>query len=110
MLTRMYIHMIILFDTGPYIRINSGSCETHGMKIITTYDQCEAALQFLGLGDGVDSYGRWSNIPYGCIFRPNGKGCLWNSVTNSNSPACGSPPSNIYDCICSTSGMNSYHQ
>ena len=102
----MYIYMLTLLYTAQYIRINSGTCETNGMVTITTEGRCQAALNFLGLGERLSYSREYSSVPYGCIFRPRDRISFLNSL-NSNNPACGSPEGNIYDCICSNSGMNS---
>ena len=100
------VHSFNLYNTGLYTRINSGSCDRHGMHTITSMDQCEAALKDLGLGDTLRESGSFSTLPYGCIFSPEDNYCVWNSRDLHVPCGGGSVWWNIYDCICSHVGMN----
>ena len=106
--------MFNFFNTESYVEISSGSCETHGMNNITSKAQCEAAAQYLGLGDTSADPFQQSGYPYGCLmlgFHHDGGswGLLWYSPTGAPaaSAACGIiVDSDAYDCICNDQGMN----
>ena len=97
------------FNTGESSRINSESCERHGMQMVTNKLQCQAAAAFLSLHDVTAYDGSVAGRPCGCIDASN-DWLQWNSPTLgcSVSTTCGSRSgSNDYDCIC-TQGMNLY--
>lgn len=108
-LAQLYIYIFNLFNTVSYIRISSGSCETHGMRMITSKPLCGAAAWNLGLSATVSSY-QDSWRPYGCTH-----GGKFVTTLQLKSPRDApdvyatygsSDCSDIIDCICTTQGMN----
>ena len=86
----------------------SGSCESHGMAMMTSKQECEAAAVSLGKVDlnayAIQTYGR----PFGCIYHPNKLSRLvWYDPKGSqyDSADCGS---NGYECICKNGKIETY--
>ena len=100
--------MILLMGTNLYFpeqsfaRISSGSCDSHGMKIITSQMQCERVAQFLYLSDtSAKIYGR-EGRPHGCVYASDNQ-LTWIDPTSASfaSAACGSTQSRwSFDCLC----------
>lgn len=109
MLARLCIYIFYVFNTGIYTRISSEYCKSHGKKIISSKEKCEASAQSLGLVDTEAHSLPDAKYPKACIYADNNR-LFWNRATGSSvSVKCGYIDSNnhAYDCICSTGGNNS---
>ena len=63
---------ISVFDT-VFSTISSGTCESHGMRIITSKVECEDAAEKLGLADtsiwcNLQEVHQFASRPIGCIY------------------------------------------
>ena len=81
-------------DLGPYRTIIYGSCSSHGMKPITTFQECNNAAKALGLEAVTASEKASGHYPEGCFrhgpylwlsTNPANKG---NGADHRNKPIC----------------------
>ena len=87
--------------TATFAIVNSATCASKGLLIISSKNECEDAASYLGLSDRSASEGRFNARPNGCIVNPR-DGWL-DSNTNINDVTCGSVDTtngDTYNCIC----------
>ena len=91
---------------GPFARINSGDCESHGMRMLKSKKECEEAADVLELSDSSLFELQDPLRPQGCIYASN-DWLSWASPHSHSDPSkpCGSIDSGMtYSCICSRTG------
>ena len=103
------LSIVINSTIGPFVRVNSGDCESNGMRMIRSKKECEDASKLLGLRDLSAFELQDQSRPHGCVYADN-EWLGWASPEghpNKNVP-CGSSDTFVYDCICARSGKIKY--
>ena len=91
----------------------SGSCQSHGMEMLTSKQKCEAAAVSLEKGDQSAYASQFNGRPFGCIYHPNEypitKRLVWFDPKGSRhkSSDCGSQG---YECICENGKVETYRR
>ena len=97
------------FLGGSFARISSGSCDSNGMKMVTSQSQCDLAAQELDLSDtSAGSYGG-EGSPHGCVYASYNN-LIWINPKHASfaSAACGSTQNSwSFDCLCVRKGNRS---
>ena len=108
------------YDEGPlsaYRTIRSGTCESNGLKMIASKEECQVvvdALNELGFNSGVNRYNgavidwKVNNLynllaPFGCLYTDNTEdGVYWSEpIIIQSSMQCGSKnQAKQYFCFC----------
>ena len=90
--------------------INSGDCESKGMRRVTTKNECEDAAVFLNLRDtsAYDTSTSELDRPQGCVYSSLNF-LSWNSPENPPVSTCGSVHKGVTrSCVCSKPGKGYY--
>ena len=89
-----------------YVVLKSTTCQSHGMKMIESKEECEKASNFLGFHDVTAFVSQSQGEPYGCLYTDLvhvDSRLRWYPPTGSpyKSAPCGSRKgATFFDCIC----------
>ena len=80
--------------------VNSATCASKGLLIISSKTECGDAASYLGLNDNYAFESGKPSQPSGCIWNPSNEWLYMN--TDTNGVTCGSvtPDGRTYNCIC----------
>ena len=80
--------------------MSSGSCASHGLRMVSSKDECELVATILGLGDTTASTIQPPGIPPGCMINNLSPPWLgWNPRVEGD--PCGAfSQSQRWDCLC----------
>ena len=89
--------------------ISSGSCESTGMRMLRSKEECEDAAKVLELMATTAHVIQIAERPTGCIYASN-NWLSWASPHNHPNPntPCGAADRYPYSCICSTSKYRNF--
>ena len=103
----MNLFILHIAYSVSYAKINSRDCKSHGYRIITNIEECEAAASEFGLQDQSAMESQEEGRSHGCTYGRMIKVLIFASPMGhpySNVP-CGSwSHENRYDCICAIAG------